>query len=62
MKWTPASGGGTERNYCEAHDLSRDFHIDPKVKKLLEQRAEMGAGNRLVDYGMAEALALGGLG
>ena len=38
-----------------------DFHIHPKVKKLLEQRAEMGAGKRLVDYGMAEALALGGL-
>ena len=37
-----------------------DFHIHPKVKKLLEQRAEMGAGKRLVDYGMAEALALGG--
>ena len=38
-----------------------DFHIHPKVKKLLEQRAEMGAGKRLVDYGMAEALAFGGL-
>ena len=34
-----------------------DFHIHPKVKKLLEQRAEMGAGKRPVDYGMAEALA-----
>src|SRR6202023_3611297 len=38
-----------------------DFHIHAKVKKLLEQRAEMGAGKRWVDYGMAEALALGGL-
>jgi 2-oxoglutarate dehydrogenase E1 component len=38
-----------------------DFHIHPKVKKLLEQRAEMGAGKRLVDYGMAEALAFGSL-
>jgi 2-oxoglutarate dehydrogenase E1 component len=37
------------------------FHIHPKVKKLLEQRAEMGAGRRLVDYGMAEALAFGSL-
>ena len=34
-----------------------DFHIHPKVKKLLEQRAEMGSGKRAVDYGMAEALA-----
>ncbi len=37
------------------------FHIHPKVKKLLDQRAEMGAGKRLVDYGMAEALAFGSL-
>jgi 2-oxoglutarate dehydrogenase E1 component len=33
------------------------FNIHPKVKKLLEQRAEMGTGKRAVDYGMAEALA-----
>ena len=38
-----------------------DFHIHPKVKKLLEQRAEMGSGKRPVDYGMAEALAFGSL-
>ena len=38
-----------------------NFHTHPKVKKLLEQRAEMGAGKRPVDYGMAEALAFGGL-
>ncbi len=37
------------------------FHIHPKLKKLLEQRAEMGAGKRPVDYGMAEALAFGSL-
>jgi 2-oxoglutarate dehydrogenase E1 component len=38
-----------------------DFHIHPKVKKLLEQRAEMGTGKRAVDYGMAEALAFASL-
>ena len=38
-----------------------DFHIHPKVKKLLEQRGEMAAGKRAVDYGMAEALAFGSL-
>jgi 2-oxoglutarate dehydrogenase E1 component len=38
-----------------------DFHIHPKIKKLLEQRAEMGHGKRPVDYGMAEALAFGSL-
>jgi len=38
-----------------------DFAIHPKVKKLLEQRAGMGAGKSPVDYGMAEALAFGSL-
>ena len=37
------------------------FAIHPKVKKLLEQRLEMGRGKRPVDYGMAEALAFGSL-
>jgi 2-oxoglutarate dehydrogenase E1 component len=39
----------------------RDFHIHSKIKKLLEQRREMGRGERLFDYGMAEALAFGSL-
>jgi 2-oxoglutarate dehydrogenase E1 component len=39
----------------------QEFHIHPKVKKLLEQRAEMGHGTRPIDYGMAEALAFGSL-
>src|SRR5574337_468294 len=39
----------------------RGFAIHPKVKKLLEQRAEMGRGARPVDYGTAEALAFGTL-
>jgi len=38
-----------------------DFAIHPKIKKLLEQRSEMGHGKRPVDYGMAEALAFGTL-
>ena len=38
-----------------------DFHIHPKIKRLLEQRAEMGLGKRAVDYAMAEALAFGSL-
>ncbi len=37
------------------------FGIHPKVQKLLEQRAEMGRGQRALDYGMAEALAFGTL-
>ncbi len=39
----------------------RGFAIHPKVQKLLEQRAEMGRGQRALDYGMAEALAFGTL-
>ena len=37
------------------------FHVHPKITKLLEQRAEMGHGKRAIDYGFAEALALGSL-
>jgi 2-oxoglutarate dehydrogenase E1 component len=35
------------------------FHVHPKITKLLEQRSEMGHSKRAVDYGFAEALALG---
>src|SRR3954470_21034436 len=38
-----------------------DFSVHPKIQKLLEQRAEMSAGKRALDYGMAEALAFGSL-
>jgi 2-oxoglutarate dehydrogenase E1 component len=38
-----------------------DFGIHPKIQKLLEQRAEMSAGKRALDYGMAEALAFGAM-
>jgi 2-oxoglutarate dehydrogenase E1 component len=58
----------TELSAKELHEITvalttypDGFHIHPKVKKLLEQRAEMGAGKRPVDYGMAEALAFGSL-
>jgi len=47
-----------------AHGLTSwpdGFHIHVKVRKLLEQRAEMAAGTRRLDYGMAEALAFGSL-
>ena len=37
------------------------FHIHPKIKKLLEQRAAMGRGKQPFDYGMAEAVAFGSL-
>lgn len=37
------------------------FHVHPKVKKLLEQRVEMGTGKKPVDYGFAELLAYASL-
>ncbi len=37
------------------------FHVHPKIVKLLEQRAEMGRGERPLDYGFAEALAFASL-
>jgi len=37
------------------------FRIHPKVKRLLDERARMGQGERPVDFGMAEALAFGSL-
>jgi 2-oxoglutarate dehydrogenase E1 component len=38
-----------------------EFHIHPKVKKLLDQRVEMSQGRKPIDYGMAEALAFASL-
>ena len=35
------------------------FNIHAKVRRLLQQRAEMAEGRRPLDYGMAEALAFG---
>ena len=37
------------------------FHVHPKVKKLFEQREEMGAGAKPFDYGTAELVAFASL-
>jgi 2-oxoglutarate dehydrogenase E1 component len=42
-------------------DVPAGFQLNPKVRKGLDQRAEMAAGKRTVDWGMAEALAFGSL-
>jgi 2-oxoglutarate dehydrogenase E1 component len=39
--------------------VPEDFHLHPKIRKLLQQRSDMVAGKRKVDWGMAEALAFG---
>jgi 2-oxoglutarate dehydrogenase E1 component len=74
--WNGFAGGRYKAEYDVETGLARDelaalaekltafpssFHIHPKVKKLLEQRLEMGTGKRSVDYGMAEALAFASL-
>ncbi len=74
--WSPYKGGRYQEEYelktgVGPEELGRTagvigsapagFHVHPKLKKLLEQRREMGAGKRPVDYGMAEALAFGTL-
>jgi 2-oxoglutarate dehydrogenase E1 component len=38
-----------------------DFHIHAKVKKLLEERQKMAAGEKPLDFAMAEALAFASL-
>jgi 2-oxoglutarate dehydrogenase E1 component len=70
--WSPYKGGefdpadevDTGLPAERIHELVRvathypaDFNIHPKVKKLFEQRLEMGAGQRPFDYGMAELVA-----
>jgi 2-oxoglutarate dehydrogenase E1 component len=74
--WDEYFGGCYKADYEQPTGVSREelaeltkrlttypegFHIHPKVKKLLEQRQEMGTGKKPVDYGMAEALAFASL-
>ena len=74
--WNPFKGGPYNPSYevdtgLSAEELWKitegvtsypaDFHIHPKVQKLLGQRREMGEGKKPLDYGMAESLAFGSL-
>ena len=74
--WSPYTGGRYKAEYARETGLVREevarlgravceypqeFHIHPKIRKLLEQRREMAEGVRPFDYGMAEALALASL-
>ncbi len=42
-------------------ELPEGFTPHPKIERLLAQRAEMGRGERLLDWGMGELLAYGSL-
>ncbi len=74
--WSPYKRGRYDPSYEVDTGLSQEelraltgeltrypegFHIHPKVKRLLDERARMGRGERPVDFGMAEALAFGSL-
>ncbi len=74
--WSPFSGGDYDSKYDIITGISpqrvaelvglttnypEGFHIHAKVKKLFDQRLEMGAGKRLIDYGMAELIAYASL-
>ena len=74
--WSPYKGGKYDPAYEVDTGLTQEalaeltdglvrvpagFHLHPKIAKLLEQRNEMGHGKRAIDYGFAEALALGSL-
>ena len=74
--WEPYLGGGYKPEYDGETGLTAEeiaslgtqlttvpdgFTVHPKLARLLEQRQEMAAGKREIDYGMAEALALGSL-
>jgi 2-oxoglutarate dehydrogenase E1 component len=74
--WSPYKGGDLEPEYEVATGLPAErigelvrmtanhpegFHVHPKVKKLFEQRLEMGAGKRPFDYGLAELVAYASL-
>ncbi|HET9226559.1 MAG TPA: thiamine pyrophosphate-dependent enzyme, partial [Thermoanaerobaculia bacterium] len=74
--WDPYKGGEYKEEYevgtgVPAEEIAgltktltswpESFHIHEKIRKLLEQRAEMGQGKRPIDFGMAEALAFASL-
>jgi len=74
--WDPYPGGRHKPEYEVSTGVPADqiaeltrpltswpegFHVHDKIRKLLEQRAEMGQGRRPIDYGMAEALAFASL-
>jgi 2-oxoglutarate dehydrogenase E1 component len=74
--WSPFQGGCHQASFemdtgvpdGELRDVGaaltrwpEGFDVHPKIRKLLEQRAEMAQGRRRLDFGMAEALAFGTL-
>ncbi len=50
-----------ERYATRLAAVPEGFTVHPKLTKLIDQRREMGAGTRPIDFGMAEALAFASL-
>jgi 2-oxoglutarate dehydrogenase E1 component len=74
--WDPYSGGTYDAAFevdtrVAAEELQQigealarhpeGFNVHSKIKRLIDQRLQMARGDRLVDFGMAEALAFGSL-
>ncbi|HTK80774.1 MAG TPA: 2-oxoglutarate dehydrogenase E1 component [Bacteroidota bacterium] len=74
--WDPYDGGPYRKSYevetsATLDELKtvgsaltgapQDFHVHPKVQRLLDQRRKMANGDAPVDFGMAEQLAFGTL-
>ncbi|WP_213806807.1 2-oxoglutarate dehydrogenase E1 component [Granulicella sp. dw_53] len=60
----PKTGLPADKIAALAHATTKvpeGFHLHPKLKKLFEQREEMGSGSRPFDYGMAELVAYASL-
>lgn len=48
-----------EKVTAQITTVPKDFRVHPKLLKLIEQRAQMGAGKLPIDWGMAELLSYG---
>ena len=58
---TSVSKENIERITKSITEMPEGFVIHPKLKRVFDNRALMGAGERDVDWGMAEALSFGSL-
>jgi len=61
-----ATGPGTDKAQLSGFltaqtQLPADFHVHPKIKKLLQAREQMAAGAEPLDWSAAESLAFGSL-
>ncbi|MBI2821291.1 MAG: 2-oxoglutarate dehydrogenase E1 component, partial [Acidobacteria bacterium] len=58
---TAVAAAAIERIGAKISAVPESFHLHTKLRPLLAERLEMARGKRAIDWGMAEALALGSL-